>query len=105
MCVCVRACVRACMSMLANGRSQFLLVRLGRCFKLFVSTESTSCHEFASHFGLEIFFTRKTPNTIANTELLECFRKRTDTFTLTYRGSDVISLCANVTTLTGHYTN
>ena len=40
---------------------QFLLDRLGRCFKLFASTEITSSHEFASQFGLYIFYTRKTP--------------------------------------------
>ena len=43
-----------CRSMLANCRSQFLLDRLGRCLKLFVSTESISCNEFASQFGLAI---------------------------------------------------
>ena len=43
-----------CRSMLANRRSQFLLDRLGRCLKLFVSTESISCNEFASQFGLAI---------------------------------------------------
>ena len=32
---------------------------LGRCLKLFVSTDSTSSHEFASQFGLAIFYTRK----------------------------------------------
>ncbi len=47
--------------------SQFLLDRLGRCLKLFVSSESTSCHKFASQFGLTIFYTRKTSKTIANT--------------------------------------
>ena len=41
-----------CLSMLANGRLQFLLDRLGTRLKLFVSTDSTSCHEFASQFGL-----------------------------------------------------
>ena len=46
---------------LANSRSQFLLDRLGRCLKLFVSTETISCHEFASPFGLAIFYTRKMP--------------------------------------------
>ena len=44
-----------CLSMLANCRSQFLLDRLGRCLKLFVSTDSTSCHECASQFGLAFF--------------------------------------------------
>ena len=43
--------------------SQFLLGRLGRCLRLFVSTESTSSHEFASQFGLAFFYTRKTPKT------------------------------------------
>ena len=47
------------LSVLANSRSQFLLDRLGRCLKLFVSTESISCHEFASQFGLPIFFVRE----------------------------------------------
>ena len=54
--------------MLANCRSQFLLDRLRRCLKLFVSTDSTSSHEVVSQFGLEVFYTRKTPKTIANTE-------------------------------------
>ena len=45
-----------------------LLVRLGRCLKLFVSTESTFCHEFASQLGLELFYTKKNPKTTANTE-------------------------------------
>ena len=44
-----------CLPVLANCRSQFLLDRLGRCLKLFVSTESTSCHEIASQFGQDIF--------------------------------------------------
>ena len=48
-----------CLSMLANCRSQFLLDRLGRCLKLFVSTDSTSSHEFVSQFGLAFFYTRK----------------------------------------------
>ena len=50
-----------CLSVLANCRSQFLLDRLGRCLKLFVSTDSTSCHEFASQFGLEFFLSEKHP--------------------------------------------
>ena len=53
--------------MFANCRSQFLLDRLGRCVKLFVSTDSTSSHELASQFGQEFFYTRKTSKTIANT--------------------------------------
>ena len=53
---------------LANCWSQFLLDRLGRCIKLFVSTESTSSNDFASQFGLEMFYTQTTQTTIANTE-------------------------------------
>ena len=41
-----------CLSQLAYRRSQFLLDRLGRYLKLFVSTDSISSHEFASQFGL-----------------------------------------------------
>ena len=48
-----------CLSAFANCRSQFLLDRLGRCLKLFVSSESISCHEFASQFGLAIFLYAK----------------------------------------------
>ena len=33
----------------------FLLDRLGRCLKLFVSTVSSSFHGFVSQFGLAIF--------------------------------------------------
>ena len=58
-----------CLSVFANCRSQFLLDRLGRCLKLFVSTDSTSCHEFASKFGLAIcIYAKKNQKTIANTE-------------------------------------
>ena len=49
------------MSLFADCRSQFLLDRVGGCLKLFVSTESTSSHEFASQFGLAFFYTWKTP--------------------------------------------
>ena len=63
-------CWHVCLSQLVNCRSQFLLDRLGRCLKLFVSTESTSCHEFASQFGLDILYMQKTPKTIANTVYL-----------------------------------
>ena len=54
--------------MFANCRSRFLLDRLrsSRCLKLFVSPESTPYHEFASQFGLAIFYTRKTPKTCGN---------------------------------------
>ena len=47
------------LSLLANCRSQYLLDCLGRCLKLFVSTDSTSSHEFASQFGLAIFLYTK----------------------------------------------
>ena len=49
-----------CLATFADCRSQFLLDRLGRCLKLIVSSGSTSCHEFASQFGLAFFYTRKT---------------------------------------------
>ena len=49
--------------MLANCRSQLLLDDIGRCLKLFVSTDGTSSHEFASQFGLAFFYTWKTPKT------------------------------------------
>ena len=55
-----------CLSKLADCRSDFLLDRLERCLKLFASSESTSCHTFASQFGLAIFYA-KTPKSIANT--------------------------------------
>ena len=48
--------------MLANCMSHILLDHPGRCLKLFVSTDSTSSHEFAFQFGLVFFFyTQKTP--------------------------------------------
>ena len=47
------------LSLLANCRSQFLLDCLGRCLKLFVSTDSTSSHELTSQFGLAIFLYAK----------------------------------------------
>ncbi len=55
------------MSLFANGRSQFLLDRLGRCVTLFVSTESTSSHEFASQFGLAIFLYAKNTQKLTET--------------------------------------
>ena len=45
-----------------------MLDRHGRCIKLFVSTESTSCQAFASQFDLDIFYTGKTPKTMAKTD-------------------------------------
>ena len=46
-------------TMLASCRSQFLLDRLGKCLKLFVSTVGTSCHKFASQYGVEMFLYAK----------------------------------------------
>ena len=51
-----------CLSAFADCRSQYLLDRLGRCLKLIVSSRGTSCHEFASQFGLEFFIREKNPN-------------------------------------------
>ena len=42
------------MTLLSNCRSQFLLDRLGRCLKLFVSTVSPSCHEFVWLYSTKI---------------------------------------------------
>ena len=53
--------------MLANCRSQFLLDRHRRCLKLFIPTESTSCHEFASQFGLAIFLYARNTLTLGET--------------------------------------
>ena len=50
-----------CCSMFANCRSQFLLDRIGKCLKLFVSTDSTFNHEFASLSGLDFFIRQKLP--------------------------------------------
>ena len=60
------------MSKLANCRSQFLLDHLGRCLKLFVSCESTSCHKFSSQFGLATLDTPKTHTTSGNRIALAC---------------------------------
>ena len=60
------------MSLFANCRSQFLLDRRGRCIKLIVSSESISCHEFASQFGLEFVLYAKNPKPIVNTESTAC---------------------------------
>ena len=49
-------CLSVCRSVLAHCRS---IYRLGRCLKLFVSTDSTSSHEFASQFGLAFFLYAK----------------------------------------------
>ena len=48
-----------CLWTFAKCRSQVLLDCLGRCLKLIASSRGTSCHESASHFGLEFFYTRK----------------------------------------------
>ena len=58
---------QVCLLAFANCRSQFLHDRLGRCLQLSVSSRGTSCHEFASQFGLAIFFYAKTFKTLANT--------------------------------------
>ena len=52
--------------MLANCWG-FLLDCLGRCLKLFVSTESTSFHELASQFVLVIFLYAKNTHKLAET--------------------------------------
>ena len=56
-----------CLSMLVNCSSPLLLDRLGTCLKLFVSSESTSCYEFASQFGLAIVLYAKNTQNIGET--------------------------------------
>ena len=64
-------------TLLASCRSQFLLDRLGKCLKLFVSTVGTSCHKFASQYGLEIFLYDKLgPKTTPNTGCCAAARQR-----------------------------
>ena len=53
------------MSLFENCRSQFLLDRLGSCFKLFVSTDSTSSNELASQFGLAIVLYAKNTHKVS----------------------------------------
>ena len=64
------------LSMLANPRSQFLLDRLWRCIKLFVSSESSSCHEFASQFVIGICM-RENTSTHTRTHMRTHSRTRT----------------------------
>ena len=47
-----------CLSVFANCRSQFLLDRLGKCLYLSVSSDSTSCDEFASQFALAFLYAK-----------------------------------------------
>ena len=53
------------LSLFANCRSQFLLDRLGRCLKLFISTDGTSSHEFARQFGLAFLYRLKNPKRLS----------------------------------------
>ena len=56
-------CLSVCLSMLASCRSQFLRDRLGRCLKLFVSTDSRAyiLSQVRLSFRPSYFYTRKTP--------------------------------------------
>ena len=66
------------MLLFANCGSQLLLDRLGRCIKLFVSSECTSSHEFVSQFGLAIcFYAKNTQNALKPCRLRECLFKWT----------------------------
>ena len=72
------------LSLFANGRSQFLLDRLGRCLKLFVSTASPFSHEFASQFGLDIYILSKNIQNLtrhANVQLNELATRPNRTIT------------------------
>ena len=54
-------CIYVCLSVgVRKLQVAILLDRLGKCLKLFVSSDSISCHEFASQFGLAFFYMRKT---------------------------------------------
>ena len=64
-----------CLSLFANCRSQFLLDRLGRYLKLFVSTVIPSSHELASQFGPSTFVLAK--NTQNYRKNCECSVDRT----------------------------
>ena len=48
-----------CLATFAQCSSQFWLNRVGRCLKLIASTRGTFCHEFASQFGIDFFYTPK----------------------------------------------
>ena len=52
-------CLSVCLSLFANYRWQFLLDRLGRYRKLFVSTLISFSHAFACHFGRANFLHTK----------------------------------------------
>ena len=54
------------LSVFANCWSQFLLDHLGKCLKLFVSTDSTSCHDFASQSAYNFFIREKHPKPRGN---------------------------------------
>ena len=60
-CVLLNIYTIICLKSVAVRKRQvaILVDRLGRCLKLTVSSESISCHEFASQFGLEFFFIRE----------------------------------------------
>ena len=53
------------MSLLENCRSHLLLDCLGRCLKLFVSTDSASSDEFEYQFGLANFLYAKNTQTLS----------------------------------------
>ena len=54
-----------CLATFAQCSSQLWLNRVGRCIKLIAPTRGrpTFCHEFASQFGLDFFYTQKKPQT------------------------------------------
>ena len=60
--ICVILLISACRCLQTAGRNY--CSRLRRCLKLFVSTESTSSHEFVSQFGLAIcLYAKEHPKT------------------------------------------
>ena len=62
-------CLSVCLSVLANGRSLFLLDRLGDVSNCsYRLTVHVSSHEFASQFGPAFVIREKHPKTIAKTD-------------------------------------
>ena len=65
-----------CVSLFANYRLQFLLDRLGRYFKLFVSTVISFSHAFASQFGLANLASSEKPQKPSVQLIASCTSKR-----------------------------
>ena len=71
-CASFKSILPVCRSYQTASRNSSSIVS-GDIIKLFVSTESPSCHEFASQFGQAIFFTRKPPKNYRENRLSRKF--------------------------------